>query len=84
MRVLSALLLLSSTMVDGPPPKYACMPVTPARTTVWGHDHVLVDFSDKPVSLLRGSVRTLSEKGVEGALVEVLDLGGTARRPAET
>ena len=84
MRVLSALLLLSSAIVGGPPAKYACTPATPARTTVWGHDHVLVDFSDKPVALLRGLVRTFSEKGVEGALVEVLDLGGTARRPTET
>jgi hypothetical protein len=84
MRVLSTLFLVSSAIVCGPPAKYACTPATPVRTTVWGHNHVLVDLTDKPLALLRGSVRTFSGEGVEGALVEVLNLGGATRRPTET
>jgi hypothetical protein len=49
-----------------------------------GHDHVLVDLSNKPVTLFRGSVRAVSDQAVAGALVEVLDVGATARLPTET
>jgi len=82
MRVLAALVLFSNTGWGAA--EYTCKPAPSARMTVWGHNHVLVDLSSKPLVLLRGSVRALSDQAVDGALVEVLDLGGAARQPSQT
>lgn len=49
----------------------------------WGHDHVVVDMSSKPLKNIRGVVRALVDQPVDDALVEILQLGPTGS-PAET
>jgi len=50
---------------------------------VWGHDHVVVDMSSKPIKNIRGMVRALVNQPVDDTLVEILQLGPTVS-PAET
>ena len=82
MRILIFVLLLTGTTIAADQ-KYACKIPTSARTTVWGHNHALIDFSAKPVERLRGSVRTLSEQSIGDVLVEVIDLR-VAAGPAQS
>ena len=65
-----ALSLAAGAVAQAHPPS-SCTPATEAQTTHWGHQHVVLDFRDEPVTVVKGSVRDLDEGPVEGALVEV-------------
>jgi hypothetical protein len=60
-----------------------CRPPGPTRSMIWGHDHVTVEMSSKPLKNIRGTVRALVEQPVADVLVEVLHLG-PSESPAET
>lgn len=83
MGALMTLLLFTMFGMSGPQPQYTCQRVPPTRVTQWGHNHALIDFSDKTVKSLKGSVRT-GDRVVEDVLVEILELGSSEHRPAET
>jgi hypothetical protein len=79
---LSMMFLACSFMMHGQ--AVQCRPPDPTRGTVWGHNPLTVELSDKPLkSPIRGVVRVLLDQPVDDVLVEVLQLGPT-ESPAES